>query len=168
MKKLEHLFEQGLFTSRWLLAPFYVGLILAVLLLLAKFVVKFVSVIGHFNEITSSALVVDVLGLIDLTLIANLLIIITLSGYESFVSKIDLANHEDKPSWMGKVGFAELKMKVIGSIVAISAIELLRVFIEMSNYPIEQVKWKIIMHATFVFSGVMFAVSDWLGKSSTK
>lgn len=168
MNKLELFIEKSLFASRWLLTPFYIGLVFAVFLLLAKFIMKFTGVIGKFNEMTSSGLVVDVLGLIDLALIANLLIIITLSGYESFVSKMDIDDHEDKPSWMGKVGFSELKMKVIGSIVAISAIELLRVFIDMANYPIEQVKWKIIMHATFVFSGVMFAVSDWLGKTGTK
>jgi uncharacterized protein (TIGR00645 family) len=165
VNKIESTLEKGLFASRWLLAPFYVGLVMAVLLLMAKFAMKFASVVGHFSEITSSALVVDILGLIDLALIANLLIIITFSGYESFVSKMDVDDHEDKPSWMGKVGFAELKMKVIGSIVAISAIELLRVFITMDNYDIEHVKWKIIMHATFVLSGFMFAVSDWLGRA---
>lgn len=165
MNKIESTLEKGLFASRWLLAPFYVGLIMAVFLLMAKFAMKFASVVGHFPEITSSALVVDILGLIDLALIANLLIIITFSGYESFVSKMDVDDHEDKPSWMGKVGFAELKMKVIGSIVAISAIELLRVFITMSSYDMEHVKWKIIMHATFVVSGLMFAVSDWLGRA---
>lgn len=165
MNKIENALEKGLFASRWLLAPFYVGLILAVLLLMAKFAVKFTSVVGHFNELTSSALVVDILGLIDLALIANLLIIITFSGYESFVSKMDVGDHEDKPTWMGKVGFAELKMKVIGSIVAISAIELLRVFIEIKSYDSEQIMWKIVMHATFVLSGLMFAISDWLGRA---
>ena len=166
MSKLESTLEKSLFASRWLLTPFYIGLVLAVLLLMAKFAMKFVSILGHFAELTSSALVVDILGLIDLALIANLLIIITFSGYESFVSKMDVDDHEDKPSWMGKVGFVELKMKVIGSIVAISAIELLRVFITMENYDLEHVKWKIIMHATFVFSGLMFAISDWLSKNA--
>lgn len=164
MNKIEASLEKGLFASRWLLTPFYIGLILAVLLLMAKFAMKFAAILGHFTELTSSALVVDILGLIDLALIANLLIIITFSGYESFVSKMDVDDHEDKPSWMGKVGFAQLKMKVIGSIVAISAIELLRVFIEMENYDLDHVMWKIIMHATFVISGLMFAVSDWLGR----
>lgn len=167
MKNIETIFEKGLFASRWLLTPFYIGLILAVLLLMAKFAMKFASILGHFNELTSGALVVDILGLIDLALIANLLIIITFSGYESFVSKMDVDDHEDKPSWMGKVGFSELKMKVIGSIVAISAIELLRVFIEMESYDLAHVKWKIIMHATFVFSGLMFALSDWLSRNNS-
>ena len=165
MNKIESVLEKSLFASRWLLTPFYIGLVLAVLLLMAKFAMKFIAILGHFTELSSSGLVVDILGLIDLALIANLLIIITFSGYESFVSKMDVDDHEDKPSWMGKVGFAELKMKVIGSIVAISAIELLRVFIEMENYDLDHVKWKIIMHATFVFSGLMFAISDRLSRS---
>jgi len=165
VNKIESVLEKSLFASRWLLTPFYIGLVLAVLLLMAKFAMKFIAILGHFTELSSSGLVVDILGLIDLALIANLLIIITFSGYESFVSKMDVDDHEDKPSWMGKVGFAELKMKVIGSIVAISAIELLRVFIEMENYDLDHVMWKIIMHATFVFSGLMFAISDRLGKA---
>ena len=112
---------------------------------------------------TGNELILSVLTLVDVALIANLLIIIIFSGYESFVSKIDIDTHEDKPGWMGKVGFGALKVKVIGSIMAISAIELLKVFVNSGEYVVEEIQWKVMIHLTFVLSGVLFAVMDWLG-----
>ena len=107
-----------------------------------------------------SDIIISILTLVDITLLANLLIIIMFSGYESFVSKIEISEHEDRPDWMGKVGFATLKIKLIGSIVAISAIELLAVFVNIDQYTDKQIKWKVIIHVTFVISGVLFAVMD--------
>lgn len=164
MNLAEKILERTLFASRWLLTPFYIGLVLCIFLLAAKFVMKFIGILGEFSDMSGGKLVVDVLGLIDLALIANLIIIIAFSSYESFVSRMDVENHEDRPAWLGKLGFADLKIKVVGSIIAISAIELLRVFIELANYSTDQVMWKVIIHATFVFSGVMFAISDYLSK----
>ncbi len=164
MNFAERILEKTLFASRWLLTPFYIGLVLCIFLLAAKFVMKFIGILGEFSDMSGGKLVVDVLGLIDLALIANLIIIIAFSSYESFVSRMDVENHEDRPAWLGKLGFADLKIKVVGSIIAISAIELLRVFIELANYSTDQVMWKVIIHATFVFSGVMFAISDYLSK----
>lgn len=163
MKKLEYLLEKGIFGSRWLLAPFYVGLILAILLLLVKFVREFLHFApavftGDLNEIT-----IGVLGLIDVVMVANLLIIIVFAGYENFVSKIDVADHEDRPDWMGHVGFSDLKMKLIGSIVAISGIELLKAFMHVQDLSNEQLAWKVGLHMTFVVSGVMFAIMDKIG-----
>lgn len=160
MDRLEKIFESFLFSSRWLLAPFYVGLIGAVAILLYKFIKEFIHLVVHLPGLEESDIVFGVLSLIDISLLANLLIIITFSGYESFVSKIDVADHEDKPSWMGKVGFTALKMKLISSIVAISAIELLKVFVNIADYSNDQVMWKVIIHMTFVVSGVLFAVMD--------
>ena len=165
LKKIEKNFEKFIFTSRWLLAPFYLGLMLGVLILLIKF---FKSLFGTFagllsGELGDSDIVISILTLVDITLLANLLIIIVFSGYESFVSKIELEGHEDRPDWMGKVGFSTLKVKLIGSIVAISAIELLAVFVNMDNYTEKEIKWKVIIHLTFVISGVLFAVMDRAG-----
>lgn len=160
MKNVEDTFELWLFRSRWLLAPFFVGLIVGVMVLLVKFskeLFYLVTSVFHLNE---SEVVLSVLTLVDVSLLATLLIIITFSGYESFVSKIDVGDHEDRPGWMGKVGFSELKMKVIGSIVAISAIELLKVFVNIADYTDMQVLWKVVIHMTFVLSGVLFALMD--------
>ena len=101
-------------------------------------------------------------------MVANLLIIIVFAGYENFVSRIDTGDHEDRPSWMGHVGFAELKMKLIGSIVAISGIELLKAFMHVESMSNEQLAWKVGIHMTFVLSGVLFAVMDRIasGKAS--
>jgi uncharacterized protein (TIGR00645 family) len=93
-------------------------------------------------------------------MVANLLIIIVFAGYENFVSRINTGDHEDRPTWMGHVGFAELKMKLIGSIVAISGIELLKAFMHVEHMTNEQLAWKVGIHMTFVVSGVLFAVMD--------
>ena len=132
---LEKIIETLLFRSRWILAPFYIGLVAALLVLLFKFGKKFVFVlIPSIDAVSSTDLILSILGLIDLVLIANLLLIIIFSGYENFVSKIDMVkNHVDRPEWMGKVDYAGLKIKVIGSIVAISSIELLKVFIYIAE-----------------------------------
>jgi len=163
MQALEKLLENLLFASRWLLAPFYLGLVGSIILLLWHFGVEFlhlVSVLMHGG----GNVVVGVLSLVDLVLVANLLIIIIFAGYENFVSKIDTGGHEDRPDWMGHVDFAGLKMKLIGSIIAISGIDLLKAFVAVgADMDSEQLAWKVGIHVTFVFSGLMFAIMDWLG-----
>lgn len=166
MKSIESAFERGLFATRWLLVPFYVGLVITVGLLLVKFYEELIYLILHVFTISESDLVIHILTLIDISLISNLLFIIIFSGYESFVSKIDIGDHEDRPGWMGKVGFAGLKIKVIGSIVAISAIELLKVFINISNYSESELMWRVIIHLSFVLSGVLFALMDKLSPNN--
>ncbi|MDD7984449.1 TIGR00645 family protein [Lentisphaera marina] len=162
LKKVENAFEQFLFASRWLLAPFYLGLVVGLALLLVKFSKEVFHLVTVIGTITKPDLIISVLTLIDISLIANLLVIITFSAYESFVSKIEVAIDEDKPGWMGKVGFGQLKIKLIGSIVAISSIELLKVFMREGALNSEEVKLKIAMHITFVFSGLLMALMDWL------
>lgn len=161
--KLEKWVEVSLFNSRWLLAPLYVGLAGALFLLLVKFIQKFVKIVPTILSSTSTELLLDLLGLIDIVLIANLLLIIIFSGYENFVSKIDLIEgHVDRPDWMGKIDYTALKLKVIGSIVAISSIELLKAFISVYDGVIDtnKVKWLVIVHLTFVISGVLFALME--------
>ncbi len=160
MKRVENTVEKLIFGSRWLLAPFYLGLVLALALLLVKFFKEFV----HFAPLVFYAeggdVIIGLLSLIDVVMVANLIIIIVFAGYENFVSQINTDDHEDRPSWMGHVGFAELKMKLIGSIVAISGIELLKAFMHVENMTNEQLAWKVGIHMTFVVSGVLFAVMD--------
>lgn len=167
---LEHVLEQSLFQSRWLVAPFYVGLVLALLLLLASFVNEiYLALFVHFS-LEADAVVLLVLSLIDLSLAANLVIIVVFSGYENFVSKIHTANSEDRPSWMGTLDFSGLKMKLIGSIVAISVISLLRTFMFVAEpgTQIDSAKlgWMVGLHLTFLASGVFFALMDWIASKT--
>lgn len=160
MQKIEHFLERFIFASRWLLAPFYIGLVGAIVLMLYKFFKEFIGLLTVVAAGEGSQVLVGVLTLVDVALVANLLIIIIFAGYENFVSKIDTGNHEDRPEWMGKVSFTDLKIKVIGSIVAISAIELLKAFVNVEAYTNEQLAWKVGLHMVFVISGVLFALMD--------
>jgi uncharacterized protein (TIGR00645 family) len=161
--------ERGLFASRWLLAPFYVGLVVALIALLGVFGFELWREVEHLlhtpADKVAEAGILMALGLIDLSLAANLLLIVIFSGYENFVSRIGTAAHEDRPSWMGAVDFAGLKIKLIASIVAISAISLLRTFLKIGDAPLNQAElfWQVTIHLTFVASGVLMAVMDWIG-----
>lgn len=185
MKKLEHLLEVIIFNSRWLLAPFYLGLVGGIVILLIKFGQEFFHVTGHglSGNGSESDVILAILTLVDMSLVANLLIIIIFSGYENFVSKIDTGGHEDRPDWMGKVDFSGLKIKVIASIVAISAIELLKVFVDIGTGPEvaaaqnealvwtnadKAIVWKVGIHILLVVSGVLFAVMDKIAESTPK
>ncbi|MFZ9642965.1 MAG: TIGR00645 family protein [Candidatus Methylopumilus sp.] len=165
MRLIEQLLEAVMFRSRWVLAPMYIGLVGGLVLMLVKFVQEFMHIIAHIIEAPEQEVVLSILGLVDITLVANLLIMVIFSGYENFVSKIDVANHEDRPSWMGKVDYSGLKLKLIGSIVAISAIDLLKAFMHQSTPGIEhlgnsQMAWMVGIHFTLILSGVLFAVMD--------
>jgi uncharacterized protein (TIGR00645 family) len=156
--KLEATLERWVFATRWLLAPFFIGLVLAIAVLLVKFVQTFwVLVLGTFS-LSGNAMIIQILSLVDGALIGALLLIIGFAGYENFVSKIGIGDHEDRPAWMGKVGFSDLKIKLMGALVAISAVELLKEFIDLDeNTPWQILSWKVGIHMTFVFSGVLFA-----------
>ncbi|MBF0220472.1 MAG: TIGR00645 family protein [Gammaproteobacteria bacterium] len=168
MNQLEARFESLFFRGRWLLAPFFVGLLLAVIALLFKFFKELSHLFFELFTITSEDAIISILTLVDTSLLAGLLLIIAFGGYENFVSKFSIGDHEDRPAWMGKVGFSDLKLKLIGAIVAISAIELLKAFINpwQSNY--EQLGWMIAIHLTFVASGVLFAITDYIVGLSNK
>ena len=162
MSKIESTLEHWVFRSRWLLAPFFIGLLLAILALLLKFVKALWVLLAHdMFTVSADQLIVSILSLVDAALIASLLLIIGFSGYENFVSKIGVGEHEDRPAWMGKVGFADLKIKLMGAIVAISAVELLKAFINVdASSPWQPLAWKVGIHVTFVVSGVLFAITD--------
>ncbi len=157
---MERFLERTMFASRWLMAPFYIGLVLSLVLLLVKFVQELVHLAPHIMDMKESDAILGILTLIDMSLAGNLLLIVIFSGYENFVSKIHVDNHEDKPDWMGKVDFSGLKLKLIASIVAISGIQLLKQFMNVGNVPKEDLMWLVIVHLTFVLSGVMLAVMD--------
>lgn len=162
---IERILETILFQSRWLVAPFYLGLVLALILLLVTFFNDIYEYLLHFS-LEPEAVILAVLSLIDLSLAGNLVVIVIFSGYENFVSKIDTKDSEDRPSWMGKLDFSGLKMKLIGSIVAISVISLLRAFMRLSqaggHMDNTTLAWLVGLHLTFLVSGVLFAFMDWI------
>lgn len=161
MKKLESGFEHFLFMSRWLSAPIYLALVVSMVLLLFK-ALKQLWVLGSTILVADGdEIIVGVLSIVDISLIMNLLIIIIFSGYENFVSKMeDLHEHMDRPDWMGQIGFTDLKIKLIGSIVAISGIELLKGFMAVSELNDRDLMWMVGIHLTFVVSGVLYAIMD--------
>lgn len=167
-RKLERLFEDALFASRWLLAPFYVGLVVSVFFLLAVFARELLHTIPDTMEMTVEGAILKVLSLLDLVLAANLIVIVILAGYENFVSKIDTAGHEDRPGWMGTTSFAGLKLKLYASIVAISGIELLKTFMSLGAKPVDSTTlgWMTLIHFTFVMTAVFSALTDWLSSRS--
>lgn len=163
MKKTEQFIESLLFNGRWLLIPFYVGLLLGLVVLVLKFVREFVHLLTLVPDASLKGTTIGLLELLDIVLLANLILIVIFSGYENFVSKIAVAqNAEDRPTWMGKVDFSGLKIKLIGSLVAISVIQLLAVFLEPDQMDTDQIFWMIMIHLTFVVSGVLFAVMDYI------
>lgn len=157
---IEQQFERFLFMSRWLAAPFYFGLVLALVVLLIVFVKKLVVFIGSSTMVNEDQVIVGVLSLIDLTLAAGLVLIVIFSGYENFVSKIDASDHPDWPDWMGKVDFTGLKLKLLSSIVAISAIQVLKAFMDVGKYSDRDLIWLVVIHGVFVISGILLALTD--------
>lgn len=163
---MERLVERTIFASRWLLAPFYLGLAVALILLLIKFLQELLHIAPMVFSMSESDVVLSVLTLIDLSLAGNLLLLVIFSGYENFVSKIDVADHKDRPDWMGKVDYSGLKLKLLASIVAISAIQMLRAFLNIKHFSTEELAWMVGIHMAFVVSGVLLAWMDKLSEGS--
>ena len=161
MEKLEQTLERMIFAARWLLAPLYVGLLLALLPILYRFFQAFWHMITHVQDATTAEVTLQVLELLDTVLLGNLIIIVLFAGYENFVSKIAVAEDaKDRPHWMGFVDYSGLKIKLIGSLVAISVIELLKDFMKEGTFDANREGWRIGIHMTFVISGVLFALMD--------
>lgn len=160
IKKLESILEGIIFSSRWLQAPLYAGLIVGGLLYAYKFIKELVHMCTTISEITESALMLGVLGLVDITMVANLLIMVIIGGYSTFVSKMNIESHEDRPEWLKKVDAGTLKVKLAGSLVGVSGIHLLKTFINIQNQEMEHVKWQVIIHVVFLLSSVMLAWSE--------
>lgn len=171
---MESRFERGLFASRWLMAPMYLGLVVSLGILTVVFVRELAHYAPQALTMSSETAILAILTLIDLTLAANLLLIVIFSGYENFVSKLDIGAHVDRPDWMGAVDFSGLKMKLIASIVAISAIHLLKRFMEIGQQKADAVFgerelfWLVVIHLVFVLSGVLMAAMDWLSARARK
>ena len=160
---IESYVERVLFGGRWLLAPLYIGLLLSLLPILYRFFIEFIHLMQDVAVLEMKDITLKVLELLDVVLLGNLIIIVIFAGYENFVSRINVAkNSVDRPQWMGRVDYSGLKIKLIGSLVAISVIELLKDFMMEGDYDDKRQMWRIIIHMTFVVSGVLFALMDLL------
>lgn len=169
LKRVEHFMENLLFSARWLLAPFYFGLAISLFILLIKFVMELLHLAEGAFTSTESDVILGLLTLVDLTLTGSLLIIVIFSGYENFVSRMDHSTHGDRPEWMGTIDFSALKLKMLSSIVAISAVQLLRQFMALGTVTPEREKelmWLVIIHLVFVVSSVLLALSDRIAGSA--
>lgn len=170
---LEKALEATLFASRWLLAPFYLGIALGVVILLIKFMQELLHLALISFSGTEADIILGVLSLVDLALTGSLLLIVIFSGYENFVSKIDHSSHRDWPEWMGTIDFTALKLKLLSSIVAISAIHLLKQFMSirigqqgMTPANDRELFWYVVIHVVFVISSVLLALSDRISEAT--
>jgi uncharacterized protein (TIGR00645 family) len=158
--RLESLIERLLFASRWLLVPLYVGLAAFLLLIAVQFFREILHVVATVAALGSTAIVLLALSLVDLVLVASLVVMVMLSGYENFVSKLDIAESQRNLAWLGKLDAGSLELKVAASIVAISSIHLLGAFMEAENVPNDKLMWLVIIHLTFVVSALLLTVMD--------
>lgn len=150
-------FEYGIFLSRWTQAPLYVGLIVAQCVYVFIFMKELIHLIATANTITEAEVMLSVLGLVDVVMIANLLIMVIIGGYEIFVSRLYIDNHPDRPEWMDHVNAGMLKVKLAAALVGISSIHLLKTFINAPNLSDRVIFWQVIIHSIFMASAVGLA-----------
>jgi uncharacterized protein (TIGR00645 family) len=159
MRNIELVIEAIIFQSRWVLAPFYIGLAFCLLLLLYHFGVQIYEFVVRIPHASETDVILGLLSLIDVVFTGNLVLIVVMSGYENFVSRIEASDH-DRPDWMTKVDFGGLKHKLMTSIVAISAIQLLRAFMNIDQYDNTKLAWMAGIHVVFLISMLVVALAD--------
>lgn len=158
--RVEQGFEVVVFASRWIQAPLYGGLIVAELLYAYKFIVELWEMIHHAGELTETLFMLGILSLIDITMVANLLTMVVIGGYATFVSKLDLDSHRDRPDWLSHVDPGTIKVKLAASLIGISSIHLLKAFVNVANETPEHIQWKLLIHLTFLGSAILLAWTD--------
>ncbi len=152
---IEQSIERIMYTSRWILAPIYIGLSLALLALAFKFFQEMLYVFPHVMDMNESQLILKILTLIDLTLVGSLIVVVMFSGYENFVSQLDIGDNAEKLDWLGTHDYGSLKMKVASSIVAISSIHLLKIFMNVEQTANDKLLWYVVLHLTLVVSAFL-------------
>lgn len=160
MKRFEDLLEGFIFAGRWVPAPVYVGLIIGSMLYTYKFFVELVHLCTAVHSLTEEMLMLGILTLVDISMVLNLLVMVIIGGYATFVSRMDLSNHVDRPDWLSKIDAGTLKVKLAGSLVGVSGIHLLKTFINIENRGFDQVKWQIAIHFVFLLSTLMLALTE--------
>jgi uncharacterized protein (TIGR00645 family) len=166
---IEHAIERTIFASRWLQVPLYLGLVVVTLLYSFKFLMELVRICNDITKMDESALMLGILTLIDMVMVANLLIMVLMGGYSTFVSHISLENETDRPDWLDKIDAGSMKAKLAASLVSISAIHLLRSFMSIEHITAaemsiqeQHLKWQVIIHLVFLLSAIMLAVTDYI------
>jgi uncharacterized protein (TIGR00645 family) len=157
---MEQFIERGLYRARWLLAPIYLGLSLALVALAIKFFQEVAHLLLHILTLIEADMVLIVLSLIDMAMVGGLIVMVMMSGYENFVSQLDVEEGTEKLSWLGKMDSSSLKNKIAASIVAISSIHLLKVFMDAPNTDNDKIMWYVILHGTFVLSAFAMGYLD--------
>lgn len=160
MKQIENFFEAIIFSSRWIQAPIYGGLIVGALLYTYKFLVELVHLVITVNSTPEEIVMLGILTLVDIAMVLNLLVMVIIGGYATFVSRMHLDQHEDRPDWLAKISAGTLKVKLAGALVGISGIHLLKSFIDISKKDFEHVKWQIIIHVVFLLSTLALAYTE--------
>lgn len=160
MKAIENLLEKFIFFSRWIQLPIYLGLIVASLMYSLKFMIQLWHLVSDFSVMNENAILLSVLGLIDISMVINLLVVVFIGGYTTFVSKIAFDGHEDRPVWLSKINATSLKIKLIVSLVSISGVHLLKTFIDIHNVPLQDALLQIGIHLVFIVSALLLAYSD--------
>jgi uncharacterized protein (TIGR00645 family) len=157
---VEKKIESFIFFSRWIQMPVYIGLIVATLLYAFKFMVQLYHLLINFSELNENTIMLSVLGLIDISMVINLLVVVFIGGYYTFVSKIDFDNNADKPDWLTKINASTLKIKLIISLVSISGVHLLKTFIDIQNISMQGAILQVGIHLVFILSALLLAYTD--------
>jgi uncharacterized protein (TIGR00645 family) len=169
MTAVKRAIEALIFNSRWLLVPFYLGLVVSLLVLMFKFGRNVFEFVLEARTQSEADVITGVLGLVDLTLTANLLMIVIFSGYENFVSKLDASEQAGRPDWISKVDFAGLKHKLLASIVAIASVHVLEVFMYLEKNPdTTKLTWMVVIFVVFVLALLLVAIADRVGESGER
>lgn len=157
---MERTIEKILYNSRWLLVPIYFGLVILLVMLTLNFIIDLVALVPQVLVWSEKEAILATLTLVDLALVASLVIMVIISGYENFISKIEVGAGEERLSWLGKLDSGTLKLKIASSIVAISSIHLLKAFMSVQEIPNEKLLWLVIIHITFVVSALLMAIIE--------
>lgn len=163
-KRIEHFLERSMYASRWIMAPVYLGMTLVLLVLAVKFFQDLYHFLPQVLELPDSEIILKLLTFIDLTLVGSLTLIVMFSGYENFVSRIDIESGTEKLEWLGTHDYGSLKTKVTSSIVAISSIHLLKIFMNLDVSDKAQLQWYVIIHLTLVVSAFAMGYLDKISK----
>ncbi|MDH4262782.1 MAG: TIGR00645 family protein [Spirochaetia bacterium] len=159
-KNIEEVFEKLIFASRWIQLPLYLGLVVGLLVYSYKFFIELVHLVSHADELDEAMVMLGILSLVDITMVANLIVMVVIGGYATFVSKLDVDTHKDKPEWLDKVDAGTLKVKLAGALIGISGIHLLKAFINIKHMDAVEVQYQIIIHVVFLFTTLLLALTE--------
>lgn len=160
MKNVPYLLRQAIFNSRWLQAPLYIGLIAVLVIYVYEFASNLIYLVQKTHTLNEIEIMLHALDLIDVVMIANLVVMVIVGGYDTFVSRLNMRDHVDHPEWLDQMNAGSMKVKFALSLIGISSIHLLRTFIDPSQYQNSSVMWQVIIHLTLVFSAIAIAFTN--------